>query len=145
MATAEAPAPTADPASFSEPIRTLGDQLVNLKVMEALELTKYLKEVHGLEAAAAAGPAVMVAGPGGGGEDAEPVEEKTEFDVKLEEIGAKKINVIKVVRAATGLGLKEAKELVESAPKEVKTGLPKEEAEKLAKELTDAGAKAAVV
>lgn len=122
--------------TFAENITGLGDSLVNMKVLEVLHLTKYLKEKYGLEAAAAA-PVMMAptsAGP------AEPVAAKTEFDVVLEAIGANKINVIKVVRAATSLGLKEAKDLVEAAPKEIKTGIAKEDAEKLKKELEDAGA-----
>jgi large subunit ribosomal protein L7/L12 len=130
MSTAEAT------TTFADNIKGLGDSLVNMKVLEVLQLTKYLKEAYGLEAAAAA-PVMMSAGPAAPAEVAAP---KTEFDVFLEAIGANKINVIKVVRAATALGLKEAKDLVESAPKEIKTGIPKEEAEKLKKELEDAGA-----
>ena len=129
---------TAETTSFADSIKTLGDSLVNMKVMEVLQLTKYLKETYGLEAAAA----TVVQGGGGGGPaaPAEPVAVQTEFDVVLEAIGANKINVIKVVRAATSLGLKEAKDLVEAAPKEIKTGLSKEDAAKLKKELEDAGA-----
>ncbi|MBQ7030355.1 MAG: 50S ribosomal protein L7/L12, partial [Thermoguttaceae bacterium] len=98
----------------------------------------YLKDVYGVEPAA--GGAVMVAGPAAG--DAAPAaEEKTEFDVVLEDFGANKINVIKVVRTATGASLGDAKSMVESAPKAIKTGLSKDEAEKLKKELEDAGAK----
>jgi large subunit ribosomal protein L7/L12 len=109
-----------------------------MKVLEVLQLTKYLKEAYGLEAAT-----VAVAGPAAGGgaapaAEAAPV--KTEFDVMLEAIGPNKIQVIKVVRAATNLGLKEAKDLVEAAPKDVKTGLSKEDAEKLKKELEGTGA-----
>jgi len=131
---------TAESTVFDDSIKNLGDSLVNLKVLEVLQLTKYLKEAHGLEAAA-----VAVAAPGGGlgapGAAAEaPPPPKTEFDVVLEAIGPNKIQVIKVVRAATTLGLKEAKDLVEAAPKEVKTGLSKEDAEKLKKELEDTGA-----
>jgi large subunit ribosomal protein L7/L12 len=128
---------TAESTVFADTIKTLGDSLVNLKVLEVLQLTKYLKEAHGLEAAA-----VAVAAPaagGGGAAEAAPAA-KTEFDVVLEAVGANKIQVIKVVRAATTLGLKEAKDLVEAAPKEVKTGLSKEDAEKLKKELEDSGA-----
>ncbi len=129
---------TAEATSFADNIKSLGDTLVNLKVLEVLQLTKYLKEAHGLEAAA-----VAVQAPGGGG-GAAPAPEvaapKTEFDVVLEAIGPNKIQVIKVVRAATQLGLKEAKDLVEAAPKEVKTGISKEDAEKLKKELEDTGA-----
>jgi large subunit ribosomal protein L7/L12 len=127
---------TAEATPFADSIKNLGDSLVNMKVMEVLQLTKYLKETYGLEAAAA--PAMMVASATTG--PAEPVAVQTEFDVVLEAFGANKINVIKVVRAATNLGLKEAKDLVESAPKEIKTGLSKEDAAKLKKELEDAGA-----
>jgi large subunit ribosomal protein L7/L12 len=129
MSTAEAT------TAFADNIKGLGDSLVNMKVLEVLQLTKYLKEAYGLEAAAAA--PMIVQGPAA---PTEVVAPKTEFDVFLEAIGANKINVIKVVRAATALGLKEAKDLVESAPKEIKTGIPKDEAEKLKKELEDAGA-----
>jgi large subunit ribosomal protein L7/L12 len=132
MSTAEAT------TTFSDNIRNLGDSLVNLKVLEVQQLTKYLKEAHGLEAAAAA--PIMIPGGGGGAAPAEAAAPKTEFDVVLEAIGANKINVIKVVRAATSLGLKEAKDLVESAPKEIKTGISKDDAEKLKKELEEAGA-----
>ena len=129
---------TAESTAFADTIKNLGDSLVNLKVLEVVQLTKYLKEAHGLEAAAVA---VAPAGPGGGGAAAEPAPAaKTEFDVVLEAVGPNKIQVIKVVRAATTLGLKEAKDLVEAAPKEVKTGLSKEDAEKLKKELEDSGA-----
>jgi large subunit ribosomal protein L7/L12 len=129
---------TAESTAFADTIKNLGDSLVNLKVLEVLQLTKYLKEAHGLEAAAVA---VAPAGPGGGGAAAEPAPAaKTEFDVVLEAVGPNKIQVIKVVRAATTLGLKEAKDLVEAAPKEVKTGLSKEDADKLKKELEDTGA-----
>ena len=129
---------TAESTAFADTIKNLGDSLVNLKVLEVLQLTKYLKEAHGLEAAAVA---VAPAGAGGGGAAAEPAPAaKTEFDVVLEAVGPNKIQVIKVVRAATTLGLKEAKDLVEAAPKEVKTGLSKEDADKLKKELEDSGA-----
>ncbi len=131
MSTAEAP------TAFADSIKNLGDSLVNMKVLEVLQLTKYLKEAYGLEAAAAAPVMMPGVGPAAPAEAAPP---KTEFDVFLEAIGPNKINVIKVVRAATALGLKEAKDLVESAPKDIKTGIPKEEAEKLKKELEDAGA-----
>jgi large subunit ribosomal protein L7/L12 len=132
MSTAEAT------TAFADNIKGLGDSLVNMKVLEVLQLTKYLKEAYGLEAAAAA--PVMIPGGGGGPAPAEQAAPQTEFDVVLEAIGANKINVIKVVRAATALGLKEAKDLVESAPKEIKTGLSKDDAAKLKKELEDAGA-----
>ena len=123
--------------AFADNIKGLGDSLVNMKVLEVLQLTKYLKEAYGLEAAAAA--PVMMAGPAAAA-PAEAAAPQTEFDVVLEAFGANKINVIKVVRAATSLGLKEAKDLVESAHKEIKTGISKEDAEKLKKELEDAGA-----
>jgi large subunit ribosomal protein L7/L12 len=131
MATAEAP-------SFADNIKSLGDSIVKLTVLEAKALGDYLEVVHGIKPAAAA---AVVAGPvAGGPAAAEAPPPKTEFDVVLEAFGANKINVIKVVRAATGLGLKEAKDLVEAAPKEVKTGISKEDAEKLKKELEDSGA-----
>ena len=115
------------------------DYLKNLKLSEVKGLIETLEEELGVEASAPV--MAMGAMPGAA---AEAVEEKTEFDVILAEIGAKKINVIKVVRSATGLGLKEAKELVESAPKAIKEALPKDEAEELKKKLEDAGAKAEI-
>jgi large subunit ribosomal protein L7/L12 len=127
---------TAETATFADNIKTLGDSIVKLTVLEAKALGDYLEEVHGIKPAAAA--AVAVAAPAAG--PAEPVAAQTEFDVVLEAFGANKINVIKVVRAATGLGLKEAKDAVEAAPKAVKTGVSKEDAEKLKKELEEAGA-----
>ena len=117
-------------------IKDIGEKIVQLSLLQAQELGDYLKEVHGIEPAA--GGAVMMAGPADGGAGA--AEEKTSFDVVLEGVGDKKIAVIKVVRAATGLGLKEAKALVEEAPKAVKEGLPKDDAEKLKGELEEAGA-----
>src|SRR6516165_4984007 len=126
MSTAEAP-------SFADNIKSLGDSIVKLTVLEAKSLGDYLEVVHGIKPAAAA----VVASPAAAGPAAAA---QTEFDVVLEVIGANKINVIKVVRAATGLGLKEAKDAVEAAPKAVKTGVSKEDAEKLKKELEDAGA-----
>ena len=122
---------------FSESAKTLGDQIVKLTLLEAKELSDYLEEVHGIKAAA--GGAVMMAAPGDAG-PAAAAEEKTEFDVVLEGFGDKKIGVIKVVRAATGLGLKEAKDLVEGVPAKVKEGISKEDAEKLKAELEEAGA-----
>jgi large subunit ribosomal protein L7/L12 len=130
---------TAETTTFADNIKNLGDSLVNMKVLEVLQLTKYLKETYNLEAAAAA-VAIPQGGGGGGGPAEPPPAAKTEFDVSLEVIGPNKIQVIKVVRAATQLGLKEAKDLVEAAPKDVKTGLSKEDAEKLKKELEDTGA-----
>jgi len=115
----------------------LVDQLSSLTVLEAAELAKLLEEKWGVSAAAA----VAVAAPGGGGAVAAAVEEKTEFTVVLAAIGEKKIEVIKEVRALTGLGLKEAKDLVEGAPKNVKEGVSKEEAEKVKAQLEKAGAK----
>ena len=116
----------------------LGDKIANLKLTEAKELSDYLEDKYGIEAA---GGAVMMApGQAAGGEAAAAEEEKTEFDVVLENFGEKKIGVIKVVRAATGLGLKEAKDKVEAVPSKIKEGITKEDAEKLKKDLEDAGA-----
>jgi len=126
---------------FSATTKKLGDDIVKLTLKEAKELSDYLKDVHGIEPAA--GGAVMMAGPAGGG-GGEAAAEKTEFDVVMDSFGDNKINVIKVVRSATGLGLKEAKDLVEGVPSKVKEGISKEEAEKLKKELEDAGAKVTV-
>lgn len=112
------------------------EDLSSLTVMEAAELSKMLEEKWGVSAAA---PVAVAAA--GGGAAAEAVEEKDEFDVILAEIGAQKINVIKEVRAITGLGLKEAKDLVEAAPKAVKEAVAKDEAEKIKKQLEAAGAK----
>ena len=121
----------------SDDIKKLGDQLSGLTLKQAVELKDYLKSAYGIEPAA--GGAVMMAGPAGGGA-AEAAEEKTSFDVVLKSFGDSKMNVIKSVRSITGLGLKEAKDLVEGAPKTVKEGVDKDEAEKLKKELTEAGA-----
>ena len=118
-------------------LNAIVDQLSGLTVMEAADLVKKLEEKWGVSAAAAP---VMMAGPAGAAAAA-PAEEKTEFTVVLAEAGANKINVIKEVRAITGLGLKEAKDLVEGAPKEVKAGVPKAEAAELKKKLEAAGAK----
>jgi len=126
-------------AEATAELRELGDRLAGLTLKQAVDLANYLKESHGIEAAA--GGAVMMAAPGGGGGGAkEEAEVKSTFDVVLKSAGDKKIQVIKVVRAATGLGLKEAKDLVEAAPKTVKEGLQKDEAEKLKKELEEQGA-----
>jgi large subunit ribosomal protein L7/L12 len=120
-------------------VKELGDKIVGLTLKQAVELAAYLKDTHGIEPAA--GGAVMMAGGGGGGAAvAEKAEEKTTFDVVLKAAGEKKIQVIKVVRTATGLGLKEAKDLVEGAPKVVKEALPKADADKLKKELEEQGA-----
>jgi len=114
------------------------EKIEKLTLLEAAELKKALEDKFGVTAAAP----VMVAGPAAGGGAAAPAAEaQTEFSVVLKEAGAQKINVIKVVRAATGLGLKEAKDLVDGAPKTVKEGLNKDDSEKLKKELEDAGAK----
>ncbi|WP_145077288.1 50S ribosomal protein L7/L12 [Poriferisphaera corsica] len=115
-------------------IKEIGDQLVGLTLKEAVDLADYMKEEYGIEPAA--GGAVVMAGPAGGEEAAE---EKTEFDVILKAAGDKKIQVIKVVREATGLGLKEAKEAVDSAPKALKEGISKDEAEALAEKIKEAG------
>ena len=117
-------------------INSLVDQLSELTVLEAADLAKALEERWGVSAAAA----VAVAAPGGGGAAAPAAEEKTEFDVILVNDGGKKINVIKEVRAITQLGLGEAKALVEGAPKPIKEGVPKAEAEELRKRLEEAGA-----
>src|SRR5881227_1855915 len=114
------------------------DDLSALTVMEAAELSKMLEEKWGVSAAA---PVAVAAAPGGGGAAAPAAEAKTEFNVVLTAVGDKKINVIKEVRAITGLGLKEAKDLVEGTPKAVKEGVSKDEAEKIKKQLEEAGAK----
>lgn len=124
---------------FSADIKAMGDKIMGMTLKEAKELSDYLKDVYGVEPAA--GGAVMVAGPAAGGDAAPAAEEKTEFDVVLEDFGANKINVIKVVRTATGASLGDAKSMVESAPKAIKTGLSKDEADKLKAELEAAGAK----
>ena len=116
-------------------VKENAEQLVNLTVKEANELAKVLEEEYDIKPAAAA---VAVAGPGGGGDDA--AEEQTEFDVVLNSAGPKKIAVIKEVRAITGLGLKEAKEMVDGAPNTIKEGVSKDEAEELKSKLEDAGA-----
>ncbi len=130
---AEAPASK----SFSDEIKSLGDQIVGLTLKDAVDLADYLKEEYGIEPAG--GGAVMMAAPGAGGEGAEEEEEKTSFDVVLKDVGDKKIQVIKAVRALTSLGLKEAKELVEGAPKPVKEGVSKEEADEAKSKLEEAG------
>src|SRR3954471_3395193 len=117
-------------------IKELGDRIVGLTLKQAVELAAYLKDTHGIEPAAGGG-VMMAAGPAA---PAEKAEEKTTFDVVLKAAGEKKIQVIKVVRTATGLGLKEAKDLVEGAPKVVKEALQKADADKLKKELEEQGA-----
>ena len=126
---------------FSDLAKDLGEKIVALTLKEAKELSDYLEEVHDIKPAAGGG-AVMVAGPAAA--EAGPAAEPTEFDVVLESFGEKKIGVIKVVRAATGLGLKEAKDLVEGVPAKVKEGLSKEDAEKFKTELEEAGATVAI-
>ena len=119
-------------------LKSFAEQLVNLTVKEVNELAKILKEEYGIEPAAAA---VAVAGPAGGGGAAAPAaEEKTAFDVILKSGGANKLQVVKIVKDLTGLGLKEAKDLVDGAPKPVKEGASKAEAEDIATKLKDAGA-----
>jgi large subunit ribosomal protein L7/L12 len=118
-------------------LQQLEEQIVGLSLLDAAQLVKRLEEKLGVSAAAAA--PVMMAG-GGGAAAAAPAEEKTEFSVVLKEVGANKINVIKAVREVTSLGLKEAKDLVDGAPKAIKEGVSKEEAETIRKKFTDAGA-----
>ena len=139
MATAEAT------REFTAETKELGDKIVGLTLKAAKELSDYLDEVHGIKPAA--GGAVMMAAPAGGAGGAggaEAAAEKTEFDVVLESFGDNKICVIKVVRASTGLGLKEAKDLVEGCPAKVKEGISKADAEKLVKELEEAKAKVSI-
>ena len=124
--------------NFSAETKELGDKIVALTLMQAKELVDYLKEQYGIEPAA--GGAVMMAPAAGAGAASAQVEEKTTFDVILKAAGDKKIQVIKEVRALTSLGLKEAKDLVEGAPKPVKQGLSKAEAEAARKQLESAGA-----
>ena len=138
MATAE------ETREFSSDTKELGDKIVSLTLKAAKELSDYLDEVHGIKPAAGCA-VVMAAGVGGGGEGGgEAAAEQTEFDVVLESFGDNKIGVIKVVRSATGLGLKEAKDLVESAPAKIKEGISKEDAEKLKAELEEAKATVAI-
>ena len=118
-------------------IKALGDQLVELTVKEVTELASYLKETYGIEPAAAAVVAGPAAGGAGGGAAAA---EKTNFDVVLKAPGANKLQIVKLVKELTGLGLKEAKDLVDGATKTIKEGLPKDEAENLKKQLLEAGA-----
>ncbi len=118
-------------------VKALGDQLVELTVKEVNELAEYLKETHGIEPAAAA--AVVVAAPADGGGDGGAAE-KTEFDVVLKSAGGAKLAIVKLVKELTGLGLKEAKEIVDAAPKAIKEAVAKDEAEALKKQLEEAGA-----
>lgn len=119
-------------------VKSLGDQLVELTVKEVNELASYLKETYGIEPAAAA----VVAGPAAGGAagGGAAAAEKTNFDVVLKAPGANKLQIVKLVKELTGLGLKEAKDVVDGAPKTIKEGLPKDEAENLKKQLVEAGA-----
>jgi large subunit ribosomal protein L7/L12 len=118
-------------------LKAFAEQLVGLTVKEVNELAKILKEEYGIEPAAAA---VAVAGPAAGGGAAAPAEEKTAFNVVLKSGGANKLNVVKIVKDLTGLGLKEAKDLVDGAPKPIKEGVAKAEAEEIANKLKEAGA-----
>ncbi len=119
-------------------LKAFAEQLVNLTVKEVSELADILKEEYGIEPAAAAAPVMVAGGAGGGAEGG--AEEKTEFDVILTSAGQAKLKVVKAVKELTGLGLKEAKELVDSAPKAVKEGIAKDEAEGLKKQLEEVGA-----
>jgi large subunit ribosomal protein L7/L12 len=123
---------------MSDKLQGIVDQIKELTLLEASQLVKLMEETFGVSAAAAA--VAAPAASAGGGEAAAPAEEQTEFDVILQAAGGQKINVIKVVREVTSLGLKEAKDLVEAAPKAVKEGVSKEEAETVRQKLADAGA-----
>lgn len=120
-------------------LKAFAEQLVNLSVKEVNELAQILKDEYGIEPAAAAAPVVM-AGAAGGEQDGGAAAEKTEFEVILKAAGANKLKVVKTVKDLTGLGLKEAKDLVDTAPKTVKESVPKDEAEALKKQLEEAGA-----
>ena len=130
---------TTEAKEFDAAIKELGDKIAALTLKEAVDLKDYLKEAYSIEPAA--GGAVMMAGPAA---DAEEAEEQTAFDVVLKEIGDKKIGVIKAVRALTNLGLKEAKDLVESAPKAIVEGASKEDADAAKATLEEAGATVSV-
>jgi len=123
--------------TWNPEIKEIGEKIVGMTLLQAKELGDFLKEEYGIEPAA--GGAVMMAAPGAGGGEAAAAEEKTTFDVILKAAGDKKIQVIKEVRAITNLGLKEAKDLVEGAPKPVKEGLTKEEAAKIKEQIEAAG------
>jgi len=124
--------------AYAEDIKNLGEKIVGLTLKQAKELSDYLKDVHGIEAAA--GGAVVMAAPADGGGAAAPVAEKTEFDVVLTAFGDKKLDVVKVVKNLTGLSLIDAKKLVEGVPSKIKEQVSKDDAEKIKKELTEAGA-----
>jgi large subunit ribosomal protein L7/L12 len=128
---------TESTTTFADGIKTLGDSIVGLTLLEAQQLSDYLKETYGIEPAA--GGMLMAAAPGAG-DGGGAAEEQTAFSVILASVGDKKIQVIKAVRSITGLGLKEAKDLVEAAPKAVKDGVSKEDAEKIKAELEESGA-----
>ncbi len=125
---------------MSDKLQGIVDQIKELTLLEASQLVKLMEETFGVSAAAATVAVAAGGAAGGGGEAAAAAEEKTEFDVILQAAGGNKINVIKVVREVTALGLKEAKDLVEAAPKAVKEGVSKEEAETVRQKLADAGA-----
>ncbi len=129
-------------AEFPAATKTLGDQIAGLTLKDAKILSDYLKDVYGIEPAAGGGVMMVAGGAGGGG--AEAAAEQTEFTVQLDGFGDQKIGVIKVVRSATGLGLKEAKDLVEGVPSKIKEGISKADAEKLKKELEEAGASVSI-
>ncbi|MBN1345049.1 MAG: 50S ribosomal protein L7/L12 [Phycisphaerae bacterium] len=133
----------AEAREFSAETKSLGDKIVELTAKQAQELADYLKEVHGIEPAG--GAVAFAAMPGAGGAEAAADAGPTSYDVVLKAAGDKKIAVIKEVRAATGLGLKEAKAVVDEAPKAVKEGLSKEEAEDLVRKLEEAGATVEIV
>jgi len=126
---------------MSDKVANIVEELKTLSLLEASELVKQIEEVFGVSAAAPVGGMMMAAPAAGAAEEAE---EKTEFDVVLESFGDSKMNVLKVVRGITGLGLKESKELVESAPKAIKEGVSKEDADAMKKQLEEAGAKASI-
>ena len=128
--------------TFDAKISKMGDEIVGLTLKEAVDLADYLKETYGIEPAA--GGAVMMAGPADAGGGAAAAAEKTEFDVIIKSDGGKKIQVIKVVREVTGLGLKEAKDMVDNLPAKVKEGIGKDEADALATKLKEAGAEVEV-
>lgn len=136
--------PAAAPKEFDPAIKEIGDKIAGLTLIQAKSLADYLKAEYGIEPAAGGAVMIAAAGGDGGGAGAE-AEEKTEFDVIIKNAGAKKLQVIKVVRAARGdLGLKDAKELVDTAPKPLLEGISKEDAEKWKKELEEAGAEVEV-
>lgn len=129
---------------FSQGTKELGDRIVKLTLLEAKELSDYLDEVYGIKAAAGGAAMMVMPQQMGGAGAAAQAEAKTEFDVILEKFGENKIGVIKVIRQITGLGLKEAKDLVEGVPSKVKEGVSKEDAEKIKKQLEEAGATVSV-